>query len=269
MIILIYGKENYCPGDDIVNIASHSDESNWIGWHCRRHSMSYKGPLESIESIDFKSIEDANKTILRIHLTNRELSQEIPSNIFHPLQSLKQLDLHLNSTQLTSNMFDTLTNLQHLTIYTYQEYIPQNLFSHLSNLKYLKLYIRPKHSRLKPHQEQCQESQNDVENNVIITSQLFKPLKQLESIYINCECDNIPHDMLKYQSQSLRSIVLKTNISNIPNKLFDGMYQLKTLQIKSRHKEIILSKSLFTDLISLETLYVSCCTCFNINTFKK
>ena len=156
-------------------------------------------------------------------------------------------------------MFDTLTSLEHLSIYTYQEYIPQDLFTHLSNLKYLKLYIRPKYSRLKPHQKQCQQYQNPTdneENNVIITSQLFKPLKQLESISISCQCHTISNDIFKYQSQSLRSLILKTNISIIPNKLFDGMYQLKTLQIKSRDKDLILSESIFNHLTSLETLYV-------------
>ena len=269
---LIDGKQNYCPGDDILNIPSHSDKSNWSGWHCRRHSMSYKGTLHNLESIDFKAIEEANKTILRMHLSNREISEEIPANIFQPLQSLKQLDLHLNATQLSPNMFDTLTNLEHLSIYTYQEYIPQNIFSHLFNLKYLKLYIRPKKSRLKPYQQQCEEYQipsydETFIENQIITSQLFKSLKQLEYLSISCQCQSIPHDMLRFQTQSLRVLILKTNLSYIPKKLFDGMYKLKTLQIKSSHKHLVLDQTLFSHLTSLETLYViflNVCICIYI-----
>ena len=262
IILVVYmanSKQNYCPGDDTQLIPSHSPQTNWPGWHCRRHSMSYKGNIENLKSIDFKAIQDANKTILRIHLTNREIS-EIPLNIFQSLQSLKQLDLHLNATQLRSHMFDTLTNLQHLSIYTYHEYIPQDIFSHLSSLKYLKLHIRPSKSRLKPHQKQCKEyeipsyHQRPVHN--IITSQLFQPLRQLEYLSISCQCESIPDDMLKYQTQ-LQTLILKTNISTIPSTLFHGMYQLKTLQIKSRHQSLIFPLRLFHHLRSLQTLYVS------------
>ena len=189
------------------------------------------------------------------------MSEEIPANIFQPLQRLKQLDLQLNATELSPNMFDTLTNLEHLSIYTYQEYIPQNIFSHLYNLKYLKLYIRPRKSRLKPYQQQCAEYQlpsydERFAENTIISSQLFKSLKQLEYLSISCQCQSIPHDMFKYQTQSLRVIILNTNISYIPKKLFDGMDKLKTLQINSRHKHLVLDQSLFSHLTSLETLYV-------------
>ncbi len=262
-------KENYCPGDEIQLIPSHSPNSKWAGWQCRRHSMSYKGDLTTLKSIDFQAIENANKTILRIHLTNRQIT-DIPLSIFKPLQGLKQLDLHLNTTRLTSHIFDTLTNLEHLSIYSYQEDIPQNIFSHLANLKYLKLHIRPRKSRLKPHQLQCKEFEipryEERLVHDIITSQLFRPLKQLQYLSISCQCQSIPGNMLQYQSK-LNTFILKANISTIPNNLFNGMYELLTLQIKSRNQHIMLSQRLFYHLRSLQTLYVYITIIYNIKSY--
>eukprot|EP01084_Bolivina_argentea_P229337 387103_1 len=250
LIPCIQAKANYCPGDDTTLTPSHSTESSWPGWHCRRHAMSYKGDLNNLKSIDFQAIHNANKTILRIHLTNREVS-DIPENIFQTLQSLKQLDLHLNATELTSHLFDTLTSLQHLTIYTYQERIPQNLFSHLGNLKYLKLHVRPPNMRLKPHQRECEEPAVDQ----IITPQLFRPLKQLQYLSITCPCRSIAGSMLRFQTQ-LQTLILNINASIIPTNVFSGLYDLSTLHIQSRQQHLVLPHRLFYHLRSLQTLYI-------------
>ena len=54
---LINGTQNYCPEDDILNIPSHSDKSSWSGWHCRRHSMSYKGTLDNLNLLISKQLK--------------------------------------------------------------------------------------------------------------------------------------------------------------------------------------------------------------------
>ena len=65
-VFLSQSLQNFCPGDEADRIPSHAIESKWHGWSCRRHTMSYHGMLDDLNSIDFSAIEAANKTTLYV-----------------------------------------------------------------------------------------------------------------------------------------------------------------------------------------------------------
>ena len=93
--------ENYCPGDEDLFIPSHSPHSTWPGWKCRRHSMAYKGTLESLETVDFKAIDQANKTILYAVFTSRLLTTKPRVSPYFIHQQAASADKSRNSRHST------------------------------------------------------------------------------------------------------------------------------------------------------------------------
>ncbi|XP_034487894.1 protein toll [Drosophila innubila] len=173
--------------------------------------------------------------LMHLNLWSNQL-HNLSKHDFEGASSVKDIDLHNNGIiQLRHDVFALLTNMTEINLNGNSfRSLPEGLFQHNLKLQQVKL-------------------QNNRGELPILPSGLFANLPELRNLYLRCDLQTIPADLIE-NSKALVSIALDENkLDTLPLHLLDHQVNLVNLDL---HKNRLthLPEEIFIHLTKLENL---------------
>ncbi|KAH8312348.1 hypothetical protein KR044_010333, partial [Drosophila immigrans] len=155
---------------------------------------------------------------------------------FEGAQSVVDIDLHNNGiVQLRPDVFALLTNMTEINLNSNNfRSLPEGLFQHNLKLKQVKL----QYNRV-PLPE--------------LPSRLFANLPELRSLYLRCELQTIPGDLVQHSSKLENLSLMDNLLTTLPAHLLDDQVNLLMLDLQ-RNRLRHLPDGIFDRLSKLQTL---------------
>lgn len=237
---------DYIP-EDLLRDMYHL---NWLDMRAANLGELPATLLNGMDSLQFLELGSNNLRQLPrgfFHGLNRLSHLNLWSNQLHNLSrddfegasSVKDIDLHNNGiTELRADVFALLPNVTEINLNSNKfRSLPAGLFQHNKKLEQVKLQ--------KNHVPLAK-----------LPSGLFANLPKMHTLFLHCELESIPHDLIA-NSTELTNISLKDNLlSELPAHLFDHQRKLETLDLQ-RNRLSNLSENIFEHLIELQNLYLA------------
>lgn len=173
--------------------------------------------------------------LMHLNLWSNQL-HNLSKHDFEGASSVQDIDLHNNGiVQLRPDVFALLTNMAEINLNGNSfRSLPEGLFQHNLKLQQVKL-------------------QNNRVALSMLPPRLFANLPELRNLYLRCELETIPSDLIA-NSSALINISLMDNLLNtLPPHLLDHQVNLVNLDL---HKNRLshLPDGIFTHLTKLENL---------------
>ncbi|TDG50516.1 hypothetical protein AWZ03_003105 [Drosophila navojoa] len=173
--------------------------------------------------------------LLHLNLWSNQL-HNLSKHDFEGAVSVRDVDLHNNGiVELRPDVFELLTNVTEINLNGNSfRSLPEGLFAHNKQLEQVKL-------------------QNNRVPLPTLPARLFADLPRLRTLYLRCELESIPEDLIENSTNITDISLMDNHLSTLPARLLEHQVNLLTLDL---HKNRLshLPDGIFSHLSKLENL---------------